>query len=1080
MGLRYFSLAACLLLALPAYAGPPVITSASGAQFNEGEANSFTVTADGDPAPTFSITSGSLPDGVSLDAGSGVISGTPVDANASYEITLQASNGMDPVATQAFTLTVDRVPRVNDFTANGFEDQELLFQPPAGTIFELDGQDITVRIESLPANGLLFLEGSEVSLYETFNPFTVSSFTFVPSANWSGVTTFDYSASDGSLTSGLATVTVDIAAVNDAPVIDQGTEGDYEIDEEGVLTQLLTATDVESDPFTWAVSVPASSGVATVLDGNVEYTPNADFAGEDSFTVAATDSNDGVGAHVFTVTVNPVNDAPVITQGVSVAVVMDEDSAPRGFDVSIDAVDVDGDVLTWTLQSAASVGVASVSGTGSSPVVDYVPAANASGSDSFVVRVDDGQGEQADITVEVTVDAVNDPPVITGVPSDTAVEGVPYSFTPGVTDVEGDDISWQVLALPSWAGFDTDTGAVTGTPVQVDIGLYENITVRADDGTDTTDLIFSIQVLSDLDGDTVPDIDDDDIDGDGMDNAYEEAAGLDPRDPSDANGDLDGDGVSNLDEYLAGSDAAVDDYPPEVTPPADVYADAQGLFTLVSLGDASAVDALDGALVPTPARQYFSPGAHTVVWQATDAAGNVGEAVQNVFVRPQVSFGPPRVSAEGATVTVALYLNGDAATYPVMVPFTLSGTTSQDGSDHDLVAGTAEITSGLQGSVTFSLVGDGPGEGTEQLVLTMGDPVNAVPGMRTEQLVSVREDNVVPEVSLQVRQDGTLARTLMTTGGQVVVTALIDDANTADVHDFDWSGSSGMLVDLDASNDTFTFDPALLSVGTYVIDVSVSDGALISSASIAVDVLASEPVLAAGDSDGDGVDDVAEGYGDSDQDGVRNDLDAIDNPSVLQGVSLDDEFYLHETEPGLVLALGQGALRTSAARATVTPQAVADAFGVALPGRLTPIAQDSFVDIAMSGLGEPGQVAFVVLPQQTPLPEEAAIYLLTTAGWTEFVADGANTIASAPGHNGYCPPPASDQYSPLLAEGDTCVRLGVEEGGSFDGDGIANAAIAVRGGVVQVSKGGSSGGGGALSLTALVWLLFRRRSLSVG
>ena len=54
--------------------GPPEITSAASTQFNEGQSNSFTVTADGVPAPTFSIISGSLPDGVSLSA-AGVLSG---------------------------------------------------------------------------------------------------------------------------------------------------------------------------------------------------------------------------------------------------------------------------------------------------------------------------------------------------------------------------------------------------------------------------------------------------------------------------------------------------------------------------------------------------------------------------------------------------------------------------------------------------------------------------------------------------------------------------------------------------------------------------------------------------------------------------------------------------------------------------------------------------------------------------------------------------------------------------------------------------------------------------------------------
>src|SRR5690606_32843165 len=87
--------------------GPPEITSAAAAQFNEGQSNSFTVTAEGLPAPTFSVVSGSLPEGVSLSA-AGVLSGTPVNVEeATYNFTIEADNGISPTDTQAFVLTVD-------------------------------------------------------------------------------------------------------------------------------------------------------------------------------------------------------------------------------------------------------------------------------------------------------------------------------------------------------------------------------------------------------------------------------------------------------------------------------------------------------------------------------------------------------------------------------------------------------------------------------------------------------------------------------------------------------------------------------------------------------------------------------------------------------------------------------------------------------------------------------------------------------------------------------------------------------------------------------------------------------------
>jgi uncharacterized repeat protein (TIGR03803 family) len=84
----------------------PAITSANNTTFTVGTLGSFTVTAAGYPAPTFSET-GSLPSAVTLNATTGALSGTPADGTAgTYAITITASNVVGSNATQSFTLTV--------------------------------------------------------------------------------------------------------------------------------------------------------------------------------------------------------------------------------------------------------------------------------------------------------------------------------------------------------------------------------------------------------------------------------------------------------------------------------------------------------------------------------------------------------------------------------------------------------------------------------------------------------------------------------------------------------------------------------------------------------------------------------------------------------------------------------------------------------------------------------------------------------------------------------------------------------------------------------------------------------------
>ncbi|HEX8116234.1 MAG TPA: Calx-beta domain-containing protein [Pyrinomonadaceae bacterium] len=83
----------------------PSFTSGAPPQAVTRAAYSHTFTATGSPAPTFSVTGGTLPTGLFLTS-AGVLSGTPTTAGTYSNITVTASNGVSPAATQTFDLTV--------------------------------------------------------------------------------------------------------------------------------------------------------------------------------------------------------------------------------------------------------------------------------------------------------------------------------------------------------------------------------------------------------------------------------------------------------------------------------------------------------------------------------------------------------------------------------------------------------------------------------------------------------------------------------------------------------------------------------------------------------------------------------------------------------------------------------------------------------------------------------------------------------------------------------------------------------------------------------------------------------------
>lgn len=91
----------------------------------------------------------------------------------------------------------------------------------------------------------------------------------------------------------------------------------------------------------------------------------------------------------------------------------------------------------------------------------------------------------------------NRPPVLSGTPSTSVVVGNAYAFRPTGSDPEGRTLAWSITNRPSWATFNTSTGALTGTPTSSHVGTYSNIVISASDGTNRTSLpAFNVAVNS--------------------------------------------------------------------------------------------------------------------------------------------------------------------------------------------------------------------------------------------------------------------------------------------------------------------------------------------------------------------------------------------------------------------------------------------------------------------------------------------------------------------------------------------------------------------------------------------------------
>ena len=158
----------------------PTITSVNAATFTVGSAGGFTATAIGYPTPTFSVTEGTLPSGLTL-AADGLLSGTPAaGTGGSYGVTITATNGVGTAATQSFALTVNEAPSITSAVATTFT--ELVAGTFAMTATGYPVPSLTAT-GALPAgvtftdngNGTATLSGTPEAATATSYPFTLAA-----------------------------------------------------------------------------------------------------------------------------------------------------------------------------------------------------------------------------------------------------------------------------------------------------------------------------------------------------------------------------------------------------------------------------------------------------------------------------------------------------------------------------------------------------------------------------------------------------------------------------------------------------------------------------------------------------------------------------------------------------------------------------------------------------------------------------------------------------------------------------------------------------------------------------------------
>ena len=389
----------------------------------------------------------------------------------SATVTLSVTDGTNPAVTMPFTVTVvaNAPPSVAPIGPQALGPNEARDVPY--TTSDPEGDPLTATASS-------------------DNPGVVAAAVNAPglitlNAVGAGAATVTLSVSDGVNAAVTTSFSVTVSAPNMPPNV--APIGPQALGPNEARDVPYTASDPEGDPLTATASSDNPGVVAAAVNVPGAITLNAVGAGAATVTLSVSDGVNPAVTTSFSVMVSAPNTNPVI-QPVSDQTV----NVGASLSVPVSASDPDGDVVTLTAVSD-NPGVATAFAGGPGEVI---LGGVAPGTATILVDASDGRGGSASLSFLVTVQGVNNAPVIQPIPDQSLSVGETIAVAVSISDPDGDPLVVSAVAQNTGVVFSEMPGTDTIT-LQ---GLAEGVTavdVYADDNKGgLTTATFTVTVSS--------------------------------------------------------------------------------------------------------------------------------------------------------------------------------------------------------------------------------------------------------------------------------------------------------------------------------------------------------------------------------------------------------------------------------------------------------------------------------------------------------------------------------------------------------------------------------------------------------